>query len=700
MRLIQTLTAGALGAAALLTGACASLSMTSNHDPFLWLEDIEGPRALQWVNAQNARSLGELQADPRYAPAEAEALAILNSKDRLPLGAIRDGFVYNFWQDEKNVRGLWRRATLTTYRTGDPVWETLLDVDALAARESANWVFAGASCLDGDERRCLIMLSNGGKDAKTAREYDLTKKAFAADGFVLPEAKLYSAWKDSETLLVASDWGPGTQTESGYPFVIKEWKRGTPLAAAREIIRGEPKHVLAAPAVLESEDGTRLPIATIADTFFTNTIYRLDGPAPAKITLPPRASIRGLHKGQLLFTIEEDWTIGGKTFPNAALLSMNLDQTGLPAPQVNLLYGPGPRESIEDVSFSQNAVLVSATRNVLGRLLRYTFDGRAWVETEIALPVGAITLASASPYSSTAFAVTEDQLKPETLYDIDTQTGAARPIKALPALFSAAGLSVQQFETASTDSVKIPYFVVGKPEALARGEAPTLLYGYGGFQVSMTPSYSPVLGKLWLEAGGVYVLANIRGGGEFGPAWHQAGLKTKRQIIYDDFIAVAQDLIARKITSPRRLGIQGGSNGGLLMGVMLTQRPELFRAAVVQVPLLDMLRYDKLLAGASWVDEYGSPAVKEERAWLEKMSPYQNLTKRSDYPEPFFVTSTKDDRVHPGHARKYAAKLEQLGMPFLYYENTDGGHAASANLKERAKRQALEFVYLKRKLMD
>ncbi|MES1202940.1 MAG: S9 family peptidase, partial [Pseudomonadota bacterium] len=361
MRLIQILI-GALAAATLT--ACATLSMTSNNDPFLWLEDIEGPRALAWVNAQNARSLAELQADPRYAPAEAQALAILNSKDRLPLGAIRDGYVYNFWQDESHVRGIWRRAPLASYRAGNPAWDILLDVDALAARENANWVFAGAQCLEHDDRHCLIMLSNGGKDAKSAREFDASRKAFVDGGFALPEAKFDIAWKDADTLLIATDWGPGTLTESGYPFIIKEAKRGQPLASAREILRGTAKDVAAAPSVIESEDGTRLPIAIVADTFFTSTIYRLDGAAPAKITLPERVSVRGLHKDQLVFTVEEAWTIAGKTYSSGSLLSMKLDQTALPAPQIHLLYGPGPRESIEDVAITENAVLVSATRNV------------------------------------------------------------------------------------------------------------------------------------------------------------------------------------------------------------------------------------------------------------------------------------------------------------------------------------------------
>jgi prolyl oligopeptidase len=689
----------AAGIVSVLAAACATFS-SMQDDQFLWLEDIEGARALDWVKAENARSLAILQADPRFAPMQAQALAILNSKDRLALGTIRGGYLYNFWQDETHVRGLWRRSPLDAYRAGAPKWETLLDVDALAKAENANWVFQGTECLTGDERRCLVKLSDGGKDAHIWREFDATKKAFVAGGFSLPEAKSEATWKDSDTLLISTDWGPGTLTGSGYPFVIKELKRGQPLAQAREILRGKPTDVAASAAVLDSEDGSHVPIAVVADTFFTSTSYRIDGATPAKLTLPPRATIRGLHKAQLVFTIEEPWAIGGKTYESGALLSMKIDEATAATPTIHLLETPGPREAIESVAITKTAVLVACTRNVIGRVQRFAFDGKAWVETPVDLPAGTISLTSASPESPIAFAVAEDSLRPQTLYEVDSTSGAIKKSAALPALFDSSGLVAMQYEATSTDGVKIPYFIVGRPEVLAKGDAPTLLYGYGGFLVSMNPNYSAVLGKLWLEKGGVYVLANIRGGGEFGPAWHQAGLKTKRQIIYDDFIAVAQDLISRKITAPRRLGIEGGSNGGLLMGVMLTQRPELFNAAVVQVPLLDMLRYDKLLAGASWVDEYGSPSVPAERKWLEKMSPYQNLKKRDDLPVPFFVTSTKDDRVHPGHARKYAAKMESLGLPFLYYENTDGGHAASANLTERAKRQALEFTYLMQRLMD
>jgi len=703
----------AIIAAALLSG-CAAMSSIATHsnDHFLYMEEVEGARALDWVRTQNARSLSELEADPRFERLRADAHAIVNARDRLALGAVRNGYVYNFWQDETHVRGLWRRSPTPAYAAGAPVWEPLLDLDALAAAERRNWVFKGAACLPPDNVKCMIHLSDGGKDAAVQREFDLASKTFTAGGFSLPEAKSDVVWKDADTLFVATDWGPGSLSTSGYPIVIKEWRRGEPLSAAREILRGRTDDVGVFMAAPVGEDGQRAVIAAEAETFFSSVYRRIDGPgAPQTLTLPGRANIRGLHKGELIFTTEEDWApvAGGVAFARGALLSVPLAQAASAAPPIRLLYGPGPRESIEDVAIAKDAVLVALYRNVRASMLRLTFDGRAWIESPIVLPPnGAASIAGASSDSTTAFAVFEDFLRPDTLYAIDAANGAARPIKALPAQFDAARFVVEQFEAVSRDGVKVPYFVVS-PKGLAHdGAAPTLLYGYGGFQISMTPAYSTFIGKLWLEHGGVYVLANIRGGGEFGPAWHQAGLKTSRQVVYDDFIAVAQDLIARKITSPRRLGIMGGSNGGLLMGVMLTQRPELFNAAVVQVPLLDMLRFNQLLAGASWIDEYGDPTIgpggrpihPEERAFLERLSPYANLRKRPDFPTPFFVTSTKDDRVHPAHARKYAARMEELGMPFYYYENIDGGHSAAANLQEQATRRALEMTYLMKRLMD
>jgi prolyl oligopeptidase len=668
----------------------------SDNDPYLWLEEVEGERALAWVREQNAHSLSQLEGDARYAHLHADAFAIANSRDRLALGAVREGYLYNFWQDETHVRGLWRRSPLSAYASGRPVWETLLDVDALARSENANWVYKGVDCLEGTTR-CMVSLSDGGKDATTWREFDTATRQFVQGGFALPEAKSAITWIDAETLMVGTDWGPGTTTQSGYPFVLKRWTRGTPLASATEIMRGAPEHVGLYGAELEDTDGTRLPIAVSYVTYFESANWRLDGATPQPINLPARATIQGLHKGQLIFTLQEAW----RGLPQGALVAYPLDDTAAEAPRAQVLFAPGPRQSIENVAFTRDAILVAATENVRGKILRLAYDGRAWIESQIALPPnGAVQFAGSSPTESAAFALFEDFLNPQTLYALDERATRARVVQSLPAQFDATRFVSEQFEAISRDGTRIPYFVVRARDQQANGQNPTLINAYGGFQVSETPAYSGYVGRMWLENGGTYVLANIRGGGEFGPAWHQAGLKTNRQVIFDDFYAVEQDLIARNITSPRRLGMMGGSNGGLLMGVMLNQHPEMVRAAIVQVPLLDMMRYDQLLAGASWVDEYGSPSVPEERRYLRSMSPYQNLRAREDFPLPFVLTSTKDDRVHPGHARKYVARMIELGMPVLYYENTDGGHAAAANLAEGARRRALEYTYLMQRLMD
>lgn len=684
------------------SGPLTASTPSNASDPFLWLEEVEGERALSWVRSQNERSLAELTKDPRYQRFYDAALAIAEDKSRIPLGSLRAGWVYNFWQDDVHVRGIWRRTPLESYQSSDPKWEVLLDVDALAKAEEKNWVFKKVVCLPPEGRRCLVELSDGGKDAVVVREFDVESRQFVKDGFFLPEAKSDAVWKDENTLLVATDWGPGTLTESGYPFIVKELRRNQPLSEAKEIYRGQATDVAVVPASLESDSDARLLIVVDAETFFTATYMSLDASGRlSKITLPAKATPRALYRGEFVFTIEEDWSIGGTTWKSGSLLSMPVGEMNREKPTVRLLMTPGPRESIDEVEGTSAGVLVASYSNVRGRVLRFDFENGNWRQTQVPLPDnGAVGLATTDSRSATAFVTYQNFLQPTTLYSIDLPANRSAPIKSLPAKFDADKYVVEQLEAVSRDGTRVPYFVVRSKNFEANGQAPTLLYAYGGFQVSMLPSYSATIGQLWLDQGGVYVLANIRGGGEFGPEWHQAGLKTKRQVVYDDFIAVAEDLIRRKITSPRRLGIQGGSNGGLLMGVMLTQRPDLFRAVVVQVPLLDMLRYHKLLAGASWVDEYGSPDVPEERAWLEKLSPYQNLTKRENFPVPFLVTSTKDDRVHPGHARKYAAKMESLGMPFYYYENIDGGHSAAANQRERAKRQALEFTYLARRLMD
>ncbi len=681
-----------------------SMSFAKDADPFLWLEEVEGKKALDWVRAQNERSLKILQADARYQDLHDKALAILEAKDRIPGPAFRGADVVNFWQDDVNVRGLLRRTTVDGYRAAAPEWETVLDVDALAKAENANWVYKGSNCLQPEERLCLLSLSDGGKDAVEIREFDIKAKAFVKDGVRLSAGKQNADWLDADTLYLGRDWGPGTMTESGYPFVAKLWKRGTKLEDAVEVYRGKQTDVAAGASVLRDQDGVVQAVMFARyPSFFETEYYLSTDEGPVRLPFPLKSTIQALVAGQLVLTLEEDWTWQGVAYAKGALISFDLAQLkkdGATAP-ATLVYTPGPRESIEQTANTRNRLLVAVYENVKGALYSYSFAGGKWSRTKMDLPANAsIGVVSTREDDDLAFVNVASFIEPDALYLGDAKTGKFEKVKSLPPRFDASDMAVDQFEAKSTDGTMIPYFVMHKKDMKLDGSNPTLLYAYGGFQVSMTPTYSATVGKMWVERGGVYVLANIRGGGEFGPAWHQAGLKTKRQIIYDDFAAVAQDLIARKITSPRRLGIEGGSNGGLLMGVEFTQHPELWNAVVIQVPLLDMLRFDKLLAGASWVGEYGDPDNPEERAFLQKTSPYHNLKKGVKYPEPFFVTSSKDDRVHPGHARKMAAKMEQMGLPFLYYENVDGGHAAAANQRERAKRIALEFTYLTRKLMD
>jgi prolyl oligopeptidase len=671
-------------------------------DPHLWLEDVEGERALAWVREQNARSLAELQADPRFARFEADARRILESKDRIADPVLLGGVVYNFWQDDVHVRGLLRRSDWRSYAAGEPKWEAVLDVDALSAKDGKPWVTGMPDCLPPEYRRCLVSLSNGGKDARIVREFDVVSKEFVPGGFELPEAKHGVEWVDRDTLLIATDWGPGTLTESGYPFVVKRLKRGQKLADAVEIFRGQAKDVGVFPASYLDRDGTEVLVLVRAETFFESTLHVVDGERLVQLPLPRRVDLQGVWSGQLIASLNEDWTVGGRTHASGTVVSFPLAaflKSG--KPEVAVVYAPGPRESFQQFDASRSAAYLVVAENVVTRAYRYAFRNGRWERLDaLALPARSqITLGSIRADDDRAFVYSEGFTTPRSLY-VSDGSGAPRRLDEMPARFDASNHVVDQFEATSKDGTKVPYFVVRPKNLKLDGSAPTLLYAYGGFQVTMPPAYSGTLGKLWLEDGGVYVLANIRGGGEFGPAWHQAGLRTKRQAIFDDFHAVAEDLVALKITSPRRLGIMGGSNGGLLMGVALTQRPELWNAVVIQVPLLDMLRYDRLLAGASWVDEYGSPSVPEERAFLERISPYQNLREGVRYPPPFFVTSTKDDRVHPGHARKMAARMQELGLPFWYYENIDGGQSAAANQRERAKRIALEFTYLTRRLKD
>ncbi|MBC6983178.1 prolyl oligopeptidase family protein [Caulobacter sp. 17J80-11] len=688
-------------ALAVSTPMTAMAQAVQTDDPYLWLEDIEGAKSLAWVKEHNDRSLGVLQADPRYAELHDKALAIVNATDRIPVpGFNRDGTVDNFWQDKTNVRGLWRRTSLDSYRTPAPQWETVLDFDALAKAENANWVYKGATCLSPEERYCLVSLSNGGKDAVTIREYDSVQKRFVENGFVLPESKGGVTWIDHDTLLVARDFGPGTMTKSGYPFVLKRLKRGQSLDQAQEIFRGTADDVSVDSYTLRDADGAlQATIVVRGKTFWESENFLLTDKGLVKLPLPEKSSVRALVDGQLVFTTEQDWNgfkVGDLLAYDLAALKADPAEA-----KAELILRPGARESIEGVSNTRNKLIVALYENVKGGAYAYSHGAKGWTRTKLDLPANStVSIGSAAETSDQVFFTVSNYLNPQTLWLADAASGKLDKLKAMPDRFDGTGHVVEQFEATSADGTKIPYFVVRPKGAKLDGSNPTVLYGYGGYQNSLLPSYSGTLGKLWLERGGTYVVANTRGGGEFGPAWHEAALQQNRHKAHEDFIAVAQDLIARKITSPRRLGIMGGSQGGLFMGVAMTKHPELFNAAVIQVPLFDMMRFHKLLAGASWMAEYGNPDIPEQRAWILEYSPYQALKAGQTYPEPFIETSTKDDRVHPGHARKAVAKLEALGYPVLYYENTDGGHAAGANLLETARRVALEYTYLTRKLMD
>jgi prolyl oligopeptidase len=676
-------------------------------DPYLWLEQVDSPRALDWVRAENGKTLSVLEKDPRFERFHAEALAIAETKDRIPAPAQIGGRVFNFWQDAEHVRGLWRVTTPADYDAGGtPHWKAVLDLDQVAQAEHANWVWEGADCEHREERLCLISLSDGGEDAVTVREFDLRRGAFVAQGFALPKGKQRATWADADTLLVAREWAPGELTTSGYPFVVKALHRGQPLSAAKEIFRGQASdggYGVEPHAFADARGHRALTIERPLSTFESEK-YLVTPAGVKRLALPAKADLLELYDGQLLVRIGQPWEAGGVAVKEGTLVAIDLAQaTAHPdALKPVQVYVPGPRQALESVAGTKQALLVTTLDNVRGRAALYTHakDG-TWKAAPLALPDNAtVRIADTDPHSTTAYLTTAGYLLPSTLWRADTGGGKLAEVRALPAQFDASRDEVEQYEATSSDGTRIPYFIVHPKHMALDGTHPTILYAYGGFEVSISPSYIATAGKLWMEQGGVYVVANIRGGGEFGPAWHEAGLKTKRQIIYDDFAAVGRDLIARKVTSPRRLGIMGGSNGGLLMGVEMTQHPELWNAVDIQVPLLDMLRFEQIAAGTSWVGEYGSVSVPEERAFLAKISPYNQLRRDTKYPRALIWTTTKDDRVGPQHARKFAARLSEYGIPYYYYEVIEGGHGAGANLKERAHTSALEYTYFARQLMD
>lgn len=672
-----------------------------DSDPFLWLEEVEGAKPLQWVEERNQVALAELTGDPRYDEIRTGLLEVYNSQDRIPAVSRYGDYYYNFWQDDGHERGIWRRCTPESYASPAPAWETVFDVDALAAAEGISWVWKGAVVQDLDYTRALLVLSDGGTDASEYREFDLITKTFVEDGFKLPAARNRADWIDRDTLLVGAFPGDDDATDSGYPRRTRIWQRGTPLEEAKIVHEIDAKKVGAFLSVSNNSSGRRRHIHEAVTSVETHYWLIGDDHTLSRIDVPPLSDI-AFFQDQLLIELKSDWTIADTTYPIGALLSTRLADFQAGKRQFKILFDPQPRVSLESFTLTRNHVVLNLLENVNGRIRALQRVGDDWQARTLSTSAigNASARAVASDLNDEIFLTTANFLEPSTLSLADLTTGEITKLKQTPAYFDKTGLAMTQHEAIAPDGTKIPYFQVSRADLALDGSHPTLLYGYGGFQISMKPGYSGTWGRSWLERGGVYILANIRGGGEFGPRWHQAALKEKRQTSWDDFAAIGEDLITRGVTSPEHLGIMGGSQGGLLVGVAYTQRPDLWGAVVCQVPLLDMLRYHKLLAGASWTGEYGDPEVPAERDFIATYSPYQNIAADGDYPRILFVTSTHDDRVHPAHARKMAARLESMGHDFLYWENTEGGHGGAANNAERAQLWALSFTFLWRELAE
>jgi prolyl oligopeptidase len=708
-------TAGVAGAltALLLGGASiqragAQASALEQPDNYTWLEDIHGAKSMEWVKAEDARTAEVLEKQKPFSQLQGEALKVMDSPDKLPSPQFRGGMVYNTWRDKDHVRGIVRRTTLESYLTADPKWKTVIDYDALGKQDKQSWVGKGLACLEPEQEHCMVALSVGGEDAITLREFNLKTGKFVEDGFVMPRGKQRIAWLDKDTLLIGCDWGPGTMSEAGYPITIRKWKRGTLLESAVEVYRGEIKDNGYGdnPYVMVDGQGHRVAVVERNKTTFEREWYLLLPDGPKKLGLPLKCSLNGLQDNQLLVLLNQDWTPEGQTKSVTQGSVFALDLREVEQDPVHLkptvVFSPTSQEFAQQVAITKNHVLLATLEHVQGRAYVYS-RGKNGKWTRLKLPVPdnqTIGISTTSLLDDKFFLAQTGFLTPSGVMLGDAADGSLKPGKTQKAQFDGTQDVVQQLEATSKDGTRVPYFVVHRKDIKMDGSTPTLLTAYGGFQVSNTPYYDAVMGKLWLESGGAFVLANIRGGGEFGPAWHDAGLKTHRQRIYDDFYAVAEDLVARKFTSPERLGIEGGSNGGLLMGVEFTQHPEMWKAVVIQVPLLDMLAYEHLSAGASWVGEYGSVSVPEERAFLASISPYSRVRPDVHYPEPLIFTTTADDRVGPVHARKFAARMEEYHLPFFYDEITEGGHGAGADNRQAARTEAEEFTYLMMKLMD
>jgi prolyl oligopeptidase len=669
-------------------------------DPYLWLEDVTGDKALAWARDQNGRTKQELEGAPTFAALRDRIRAILDSKDKIPSVEKRGAFYYNLWRDAEHAKGLYRRTTLAEYKKKNPKWQTILDIDALAKTENESWVWGGIKCLYPAFERCLVTLSRAGADAKVVREFDIKTHSFVAGGFTVPEAKTSVAWKDKDTIYVATDFGPGTMTKSGYPRIVKEWKRGTKLDTATLVYEGKVDD-MAVSAFREWDHGKAYDVVSRRTSFFAGEVFLrgADGKL-AKLDIPLDASDLTLWRDQLLVALRSPWTVGDKTWPAGALVATPLADFQAGKRELTQLFEPSPTKSLAETTSLKSALVVNELEDVTNRLYVWKLANGEWTKQ----PFGKARIGTTRVSSVDGFGETDDYwmthtdfLSPSTL-SLGTLGKTATMLKTTPAFFDAKGLRVEQHFATSKDGTRVPYFQISRQTLVLDSANPTVLYGYGGFEVSLTPKYDAISGAAWAERGGVYVIANIRGGGEYGPAWHQAALRHNRQRAYDDFIAVAQHLIERKVTSSAKLGVTGASNGGLLTGVMLTQRPDLFGAIVSSVPLLDMKRYHLLLAGASWMEEYGDPDKAEDWAALARYSPYQNVKPDVKYPRTLFTSSTRDDRVHPGHARKMVARMLEQQHDVIYYENIEGGHGGAADNEQQAFMKALAYTFFAKQL--
>ncbi len=686
-----------------LASLIAAAPAWAEEDPYLWLEEVDSARALDWVRAENESTAARLASKPLFKALYSQAMEVLNSSSRLPVVYQQQDWLYNFWRDQEHPRGIFRRTTLEEFAADEPRWETVIDIDVLSSKENQQWVFKGMSCLPKHPENCLVHLSPGGGDAGVTREFNAVSKTFVEDGFSLPVAKGSASWIDADTVFVATDFGDGSMTSSGYPRIVKRWRRGTPLDSAELVYEGDATSVAASAFRLHSSGGD-IDMVREGKTFWTAEYYQLTDGDRQRLELPRSASINGAFQGRLIISLKEDWTRAGTSYVQGSVLIA--DTTALypgGKGEIDVLVSPDQSTIVESVSATDDSILVTVLDNVRGKIYRYTTksDG-SWQHQLVNFPDnGTLEITSTDDTSGSFFATYESFTSPPALYYVAAPGWQPRKMKSQQPTFDGSRYQTLQYFATSADGTSVPYFVVLAKDAKLDGSNPTHIFSYGGFRNALTPSYSGsyeslsgAYGKLWLDRSGIFVLANIRGGGEFGPAWHAAALKENRPRAFEDFEAVAEDLFERKVTSPTHLGIEGRSNGGLLVGATITRRPELYGAAIIGAPLLDMKRYHKLLAGASWMAEYGDPDNPDEWAYIQKYSPYQNLAKNVDYPATFFYTSTRDDRVHPGHARKMAARMKEYGQQVWYYENMEGGHKGSSTNDQLAHRLALAYTHL------